>query len=341
MPITIKITVVGGERNGSEMSFSCVGSVLVGRSRSAVLHLPEPDVSGRHFEFVAGDSGCEVKVLSSHGLVVDGRTLGSGDVAPVRPGSSIEVGSKAKIRVDAIYVQQQPSVGNLGATADADIMECAPSIDMSGFTFGKSSAAAPSGDAAGSDSPASCDLDADTATDDGLNSRPPKPNGDERRVSASVETPVDGQQSISSADFVGEEAYDGNDTLTVADGDGETQEMKTRIGSMEEILERKRQLNRAQTGKRVRFAAMIAMLAASLAGVWLFMGWSGHSIDVDGPYLANGEFDEAEIGIQNAEGEDEFYFVYPRNDAMSVVVSADSNKVEVASWFGTRSDIPP
>ena len=336
MPSTIKLTVIGGARNGSVFSFSCVGSVLVGRSRSASLHLPEPDVSGRHFEFVADDGGCEARVLSKGGLVVDGRKVETGQTCPVKKGSLISVGSSVKIRIDEIgELEARKSL--FRASEDAAIMECAPS--MSGSTaapppvpFEKQQSGRH-----GEDSRSVGGFDADADTEDAAT---PKAEGgaDTGRAESS---PSGAAASAQESDgFVGDETYDGDQSLTIAEGDGETQEMKTRIGSIEEIRERKRGLERMQARKHIRFGLAIALLLATLAGVWWFLGFAGHGIDVDGPYLENGEFDERTTELLGADGNPELFFIYPRNDAMTVSVSPDSNKVEGATWFGTRSDVP-
>ena len=137
-----------------------------------------------------------------------------------------------------------------------------------------------------------------------------------------------------------ETATNMEDSETFA-GDGETQEMKTRIGSFEEIAERKRQLERSSRNTRWRIGVMLSVFIAFLAGIWYFLGWRSQAIDIDGPYQKDGKtFDNANTFLLNNEGKKEFVLVYPRNDAMTVYVSPDSNTVKVATWFGTKSDVP-
>lgn len=348
MSNTIKVVVVGGAKNGFEMSFDCSKPVLVGRSRSADLHLPEADVSGKHFEFVKTDAGCMVKVLSRNGLVVDGRELQSGDTMCVRAGSMITVGTMAKVRVDAVLFGADPSgspdssshtsTGFMPSESDPVKEESVPVNEGVMETVVEPSQG-------GMEAPKEdnhADLDAETASDPMPDpvSDPPAPaqDGDihpiavSHNVSPSVSTGVDFTD--------GETGVEPDESLTSVGDDGETQEMKTRVGSLDEIVERKRQLDRMRTSRRFRVGFMIGLLVASLAGVWFFLNWSSHTIDIDGPYLPNGEFDESQTTLLNEDGSPEFLLNYPRNDAMKVVFSSDSNSVEVASWFGNKNDVP-
>ena len=347
MSNTIKVTVIAGAKNGFEMSFDCSKSVLVGRSRSADLRLPEPDVSGKHFEFVKTDAGCMVKVRSRNGLVVDGRTLQCDDTTPVQAGSVIDVGTIAKVRVDEILFGMD-SVGasdSSSASSDGVISSAdnAPATDdAEAAVLGETAGEPLPGDAGASDGANRLDLDADTASDPMPNAMPdppaPAPVGEDLPGGAPQDVLRTSLDGVAFTDDATEAEPD--DSLTSAGEDGETQEMKTRVGSLDEIIERKRQLDRARTSRRFRVGFMIVLLVASLAGVWLFLNWSSHVIDIMGPYLPNGDFDEAVTTLLNEEGSPEFFLRYPRNDAMKVLFSSDSNSVEVASWFGKKSDIP-
>lgn len=130
-----------------------------------------------------------------------------------------------------------------------------------------------------------------------------------------------------------------DDALTEA-GDGETQEMKTRVGSMEEIYERKRQLDRESTQRRWHFGVGIAAVLAILACVWFWTGSYRHVSDAQGPYLPNGKPDVASWLLRNDNGQKEIFVEYPRDDNMKVTVAADSNGVEVASFLGIDRDVP-
>ena len=110
----LKLTITGGEDQGSEIELDLFTSLLVGRSRKSDIRLHDADVSGRHFEFVRGTSGVSVKDLSRNGLKVDGKVVGEGEIVPVRAGSVIEVGAEAKLTVGEL-----PGVTEEGAAAEA------------------------------------------------------------------------------------------------------------------------------------------------------------------------------------------------------------------------------
>ena len=298
----IQIKVVGGEAAGQSVARDLVTTLLVGRSRKADVRLCEADVSGRHFEFVRGETGCCVRDLSRNGITVDGRAVGEGEVVPVRVGSRIEVGAEAKLEVEAL-----PDVATGDGAAGAPPAE--PAAASAGEDFFASDAGpdAPSTSAAGPETAAVTE----TAAREG---------GPTREGEAETR-----------GDF--------EDALTEA-GDGETQEMKTRVGSMEEIIARKRQLDRASAVRRWRFGAGVALVLLALLGVWLVTGSRRHVSDAEGPFRPDGEPDIAEWEVVNGVGDLEMVLEYPRDDRMKVTVSPDSNAVDVVSFLGIDRDVP-
>jgi hypothetical protein len=300
----IQIKIVGGEEAGQSVERDLVASLLVGRSHKADVRLREADVSGRHFEFVRGETGCCVRVLSRNGLTVDGCAVGEGEVVPVRVGSRIEAGSEAKLEVVA-----------LPDAAAADAVGSAPSEEPAG---------APSA-AAGEDFFAS-----ESETGD-------PPSVVIRTAPASA--PAASPSEATTFDGQAETRGDFEDALTDA-GEGETQEMKTRVGSMEEIRARKRQLDRASAVRRWRFGAGVASVLLVLLGIWLVTGSRRHVSDAEGPFRSDGEPDVAEWEVVNEDGELEMVLEYPRDDRMKVTVSSDSNAVDVVSFLGIDRDVP-
>ena len=123
-------------------------------------------------------------------------------------------------------------------------------------------------------------------------------------------------------------------------GDGETQELVTRFGSIEEMLERKRQLDRQAAAKHWKFGGWLVLVLAVLAGVWFAKENRRNVTDAEGPFLPNGELDVVEEDVLNASGSPEMFLQYPRDDRMEVIRSADSNEVEVTSYLGRDRDIP-
>ena len=67
------VIYVGGEK--SQEGELTAGEHIVGRSRSADIHIPEKDVSGRHLKLEAAPDGLWVENLSSHGTLLSGRPL--------------------------------------------------------------------------------------------------------------------------------------------------------------------------------------------------------------------------------------------------------------------------
>lgn len=304
----IKIRVVGGEDAGQTHERELADVLLVGRSRSAGVRLRDADVSGRHFELVRGESGCCVRDLSRNGLKVDGRAVGEGEVVPVRVGSRIEVGAEAKLEIEALPDAAPEAVGDVAEVGEDVAPTAAEDFFASDGTSGATGASDPETAAA---------TVAATAT---------AASG----VEATAEVPAAGEAETH-GDF--------EDALTEA-GEGETQEMKTRVGSMEEIRARKRQLDRARAVRRWRFGAGIVLVLLALLGVWLVTGSRRHVSDAEGPFRPDGEPDIAEWEVVNADGDLEMVLEYPRDDRMSVSVSPDSNAVDVVSFLGIDRDVP-
>lgn len=314
MSNALKITVMGEDGRERAMSFDLSKPVLVGRTHLADVRLTEADVSGRHFEFVGGASGCEARVLSRNGMVVDGKVYETGVTVPLSSGSVIAVGSKARIRVDGLPLPDSPSE---------------PAEDSGFFGGSQVSAETPSR--------SKSKFQVSEVTSDASN---PFANADE---TAPVSPAFGGGASPEQPDDAGGddcETFTGVDESLTGGGDGETLEMKTRIGSLEEIVERKRQLDRTKTLRRVRITALLTVFSLGLAGVWLYLGWGSHGVDVRGPFLPNGDYDESEVVLKNEDNADEIVLIYPRNDDMKVSISSDSNTVEVSTFFGPRSDVP-
>ena len=134
---------------------------------------------------------------------------------------------------------------------------------------------------------------------------------------------------------VGPEAPDDDET-----GDGETKELVTRIGSVEEILDRKRQLDRKATAKHWKFAGGVLFVLAILGGLWLANASRKNVTDAEGPFLPNGEKDVVDEDVLNVTGDPVMFLEYPRDDRMEVIRSADSNQFDVASFIGRDRDVP-
>lgn len=297
----IKILICGGAEKGQEHELDFFTSLLVGRSRSADIRLKDSDISGKHFQFVRSATGASVKDLSRNGVKVDGRAVGEGEVVPIHVGSEIEFGLSAKIRVEELPEES-------GDMVESQAPEAGSESKNEGADFFTA-------DAEGESTAAG--------------------------VTAGAATATDGKQEDGDAEAGGDRRTRGDfeEALTEAN-DGETQEMKTRVGSMEEIVARKRQLDRASVVRRWKFTAVILIVLAALAGVWVSVGSYQRLGSAEGPFLENGDPDNATHLVRNAAGESEMVLIYARDNRMKVTVSKDSNTVDVVTFIGVDRDIP-
>lgn len=300
----LKITVTGGEETGRTISQDLFTSLLVGRSRSAAIHLTEPDVSGRHFEFVRRSSDVAVRVFSRNGLTVDGKRFEEGDIAVVNQGSIIKAGSKAVLRIDELP-------GTSGSLGESMLTEVPLSVSQ---------------DIGNQETP-----DGSTPETPTVAEEPSKPEVTNESVQNSFES------SIMDPEATNTGFQEDEDT---EDPDGQTQELQTRVGSIEELLARKRQLERAGVNKKIRFAVIIGIVGLVLAGTWFALGGRRHVSNADDPKLPNGDSDLAFTAVFNESGQKLLSFEYPRDDRMKVAISPDSNEVDVVSYLGIDRDVP-
>lgn len=289
----LKIIVRGGVDDGLNFDGDLASSLLVGRSRSADIRLREPDVSGRHFEFIRVEGGVIAKTLSHHGLIVDGKAVGEGDSSFVRVGSVLRLGVVVQIEI----VELPETTGTV-AEVPSEAVTMTESEEGTDFF-------------ASEEAP---------AMETNVEKTPPPA------------TEAEGDDAATHGDF--------EDALTAAGEDGETQEMKTRVGSMEEIFERKRQLDRASTARRWKFGLAIVGVMLLLGCVWLATGSNRHVSDAEGPFLPNGEPDLAEFEVINDKGEVELALEYPNDPRKKVSVSEDKNSFEAVSYLGIDRDVP-
>ena len=125
------ITFISGSREGERISFDLKNPVLIGRSRSAQIRLPEVDVAGRHAEITKSDGGVLVTCRSRHGLLrVNGVLVNTDESRPLSVGDEIAMGVRVRFTVDdmdeekvAIEVDALTTIKILmteGETAKAD-----------------------------------------------------------------------------------------------------------------------------------------------------------------------------------------------------------------------------
>jgi len=358
----IRITFTGGGRIGDTVDVEMVGGcVLVGRSHSAAVRLKEADVSGRHLEIVRTAEGFRARNLSRFGSKVDGRQLSEGAEAPLKRGSVVEIGARERFRVDAlssgggdtttgfvvadggaatsagrtvatVYGGEDTvatrvgtvSIGtvstNIAAVSNASVEESATRDAFSVVSGSVAPSAAEEAEPEGV-----LGIADDAATADG----------------APLDAPFgDADATAHSTGFVATASQGG----AIDDGDdqedGETQELRTRAGSIEEILERKRQLERNVSKKHWKFGIFVALFFVVLAGVWGLTASRRNVSDAEGPFRADGKLDCEDIDILGDSGEELSFVEYPCDSRAEIVRSADSNQIEIASFIGRDRDIP-
>ena len=109
------VYVKGGKDQEGELP---VGEYVVGRSRSADIHIPEPDVSGRHLKVVVDSGGAWVENLSSHGTTCDGRSLRERET--LADGTILRLGKSTEVRFEMSAPAGHPELPADSATVIPD-----------------------------------------------------------------------------------------------------------------------------------------------------------------------------------------------------------------------------
>ena len=350
----LKITFTGGGSIGDTVEVPVSGTVLVGRSHSAAIRLKEADVSGRHLEIVRTAEGFYARNLSRFGSKVDGRHVSEGEQVDIRRGSVIEVGARARFRIDAL-----PSAGLDDGTSGGAIPPGATeaTVCAGGETVATRAGTVPTVFA--HISSASVEESATRDAFSVVSSKPGDGPEEEPEPECVLGVAADEADTADIPPDMGETVPCGGDPdatarssefivtspqrISVAEeepSDGETQELRTRVGSIEEILERKRQLERKTSARHWRFGVAVVLVLAAIAGIW-FATASGRNVtDAEGPFKPDGELDVAEMDICDGEGSSLMFLEYPNDPRAEIVRSADSNQVEVSSFLGRDRDIP-
>lgn len=350
----LRITFTGGERIGDTLDVDMVGgSVLVGRSHSAVVRLKEADVSGKHLEIVRTADGFRLRNLSRFGSKVDGKHLAEGEEAPLRRGSVVEIGARERFRVDALssgggdtttgFMTEGGAATAAGGTV-ATVYGGDDTVATRAGTLPTNIAAVSSASVEESATRDAFSVVGSSVSSAAEEAEPEGVLGIADDAATADNPPVDppfgdADETAHSSGFIATKPQG----IAIDDeeqGDGETQELRTRAGSIEEILERKRQLERNVTKKHWKFGMLVTLFLVVLAGVWYFTASRKHVEDAEGPFRANGELDTAEIRVLDANGEELAFIEHPRDDRAEIVRSADSNQIEVASFLGRDRDIP-
>ena len=323
-----RLTVVGGAENGKDFVLPGDRPVVIGRSHSADMRLTEPDVSGRHIELVADGGSCKARNLSRFASRINGVEMASGAEGAIKAGDAIEIGRRVKIRVDAVPMQAAPAqqVEDDDYDAPTAVMEEASTASQENAFF------APDGE---SETSATRVASETFAT---------------KFASASdiVTSPSSGASS--GAAFAPDDSDDGETVIfggaqggtddEEETGDGETRELETRIGSMEEIIQRRKELEKKSKFRKVAAGFGFVCVAALLTGLWFISRTTKETYEMSYPKDAHGRPDAASYILRDASRNALIEVDYPRNQKMSVTVAPDGNGITVVSFMGRDRDVP-
>lgn len=309
MPSTWKVTVVGGDENGMDFTFPANKSVLIGRSRSADLRLKEPDVSGRHVElFVDVDGTPQIRNLSRYTTWVNSREMPSGATLPLAVGDTVELGRRVRVRVDAV---PRPSTVSADISAPLPVPTAVMEESMMTSPGDGTFTGTRGGETGATHLP-----DATLAT----------------RFPAQVSVTGYADETIAEPGVV--------QTESGAAEDGETCELETRVGSFEEVLQRRRELERRARLHKVVVAVCFVFVALFLAALWFISRTTRETREMAYPADAHGRPDSASYILRDANGLALVKVDFPRHPKMDVNESSDSNGVSVLSFMGRDRDVP-
>ena len=307
-----RFTVVGGAENGTDAAFPSDRPVVIGRSHKPKVdfHVPEADVSRRHLELFVEDGVAKVRNLSQFPTPLNGGEIAPGDAVPVREGDSISLGQSVRIRLDE---------------APGDPYSEAFSEMVPGAT--EETAVPGWRQQTGSAAPTVADTPTVAIEETGETHLPA---GAEATLSTHI--PSDMEETM---------ALDGDaPSQASGTGDGETRELETREGDMQEILRIKAELERKRRRRRVFVSLCLVFVAVAMVGLWFLSRTDKEIEEMSYPENSQGQPDIARYTLVDASGEPLLTVDYPRDPNMSVTASPDSNGVSVVSSFGRDRDVP-
>lgn len=338
---TWKLTIIGGDENGSDFTFPSDKPVVIGRSHAADLRLTEPDISGRHVELsVTEDGEAQMRNLSRFATWIGNREIASGATAPIGVRDAIELGRHVRVRLNAVPgVASEPPAPPAAPPAPDAALD-APTLTSPGGdeTFCATQCAETNATCAPAPSLATQmpeTLMTAFVADQATAAAPPpsaKPAQAQKKKASAPPPP---------ADTV---ADDCETIFTAADGgaadEGETRMLETRLGSFEEILQLHHELERRSRFRKVAVGFVFALFAIVLAALWFVSRTTRETETMDYPKTAQGRRDEGKYHLRDGGGRPLIVVDYPRNDKMDVTLSPDSNGVSVVSFMGRDRDVP-
>ena len=354
----IKITFTDGSLLGEEIVVPLGAPVLIGRSHSADVRLKEADVSGKHIELQWANGGVNAKCLSRHGFQWNGLDIAEGEVQRLSPRDVVTLGSRARFRVDGVSKggaeeSSKPEEGatlatralTADATAATQFMQSGEetfATRMGDVTLPSDIEMAPRGSMKESpvtDADSVIAVPPPTHVPSSAENTPTIPPDDAPTADDPPPPPVASQpQQDAPADFSipPEEAPTG--TETGLSGEGETQEMKTRQASMDEIFRMKRMLEAKKRFRRKLLTFSLLAFVALLATI-VFVSWSRPEENLSQP-VADGtdKPDICQYVVKSPSGGIDMVMDYPNDPRMKVSESPDG--IDVSTYTGRDRDAP-
>ena len=342
-----KVTVIGGNKNGNDYSFSSISPVLVGRTHVADLRLEEGDVSGRHVELLMEGGRAKVKNLSRRVLRVDGHEIPTGETVPVKTGSTLYLGSRVRLRIDSVphsLSARQASdedAFSLESTPIAVMEEVAPSDTRTSAThFSEMPTEATKMPDMLTEATKMSEMPTEaTKSPDMLTEATKMPNMLDEATKApefdpDATQPLD-SQSTSQGIFTSED-----DETETSNGEDKTKEARTVVAPMEEIIALKKKL--AQQSKRRKFVILMgfALFAVALGFVWFITRMTQETTSMSIPRNGKGEMDLVKWKFRDSNGRALLFVEYPGGRDLNVEYLPGSNGVQVVSRMGRDRDVP-
>ena len=343
------LMIVGGTFNGRDRVFSGDVPVVVGRSHTANVQLPESDadVSGRHVEFSVIDGVAHVRNLSKTRPVrVNGADVPMGEVAPVQTGDMVEMGGRVRIRLDVVpqpdgVATAPEAVPEATATAATKFFEGDGSLDVPTAVMEESSVTGSGGFGPvvrPPENPTSA-----TRMPEGMTTATHVPNGmtsathvPENLTSATRVPEAASQATSDSATRISgasEKEPNGDDSPTIM-GPGEgpgTNILPLNVWRGIVANENRRRYWR-RIMHRIAVGVGLFLVAAILVAIWFF---AGTRKDVSW-YLE----DVRTYEMRNPAGKVMLGVDYPGNPNIPETPSPDGNGISVVTWYGERRDVP-
>lgn len=307
-----RFTVVGGGENGTDAAFPSDRPVVIGRSHKPKVdfHVPEADVSRRHLELFVEDGVAKVRNLSQFPTPLNGGEIAPGDAVPVREGDSISLGQSVRIRLD-----EAP-----GDTYSEAFSEMAPDVTEETAVPGWRQQTGSAAQTVADTPTVAIEETGETHLPSGFG------------ATSATHIPSDMEETV---------ALDGDaPSQASGTGDGETRELETREGDMQEILRIKAELERKRRRRRVFVSLCLVFVAVAMVGLWFLSRTDKEIEEMSYPENSQGQPDIARYTLVDASGEPLLTVDYPRDPNMSVTASPDSNGVSVVSSFGRDRDVP-